>query len=71
MRTSTARFPVSWGYVVAQYREAAPGAADQLEATAKTAPAAETARAQAEHAREWEGRRQEVRLTPTLTPPLT
>ena len=28
-------------------------------------------RAQAEHAREWEGRRQEVRLTPTLTLPLT
>ena len=45
--------------------------ADQLEATAKTARAANTARAQAEHAREWEGRRQEVRLTPTLTLPLT
>ena len=71
MRTSTARFPVSWGYVVAQYREAAPGAADQLEATAKTAPAAKIARAEAEDAREWAGRRQEVRLTPTLTPPLT
>ena len=56
---------------MAQYREAAPGAADQLEATAKTAPAAKIARAEAEDAREWAGRRQEVRLTPTLTPPLT
>jgi len=71
MRTSTSRFPVSWGYVVAQYREAAPESTDQLEATAKTARAANTARAQAEHAREWEGRRQEVRLTPLLTLPLT
>ena len=70
MRTSTSRYPVSWGFAVAQYRAAAPEAADQPEAKANTAPAAKTARAQAEHAREWAGRRQEeVHQTPPSSTP--
>ena len=72
MRTSTSRYPVSWGFAVAQYRAAAPEAADQPEAKANTAPAAKTARAEAEHAREWAGRRQEeVHQTPPSSTPDT
>ena len=70
MRTSTSRYPVSWGYAVAQYREAAPESTDQLEATANTAPAAKTAPTEPEHAREWAGRRQEeVHQTPPSSTP--